>query len=575
MKYAKVKISELEYLRYLAKQRFDKVRGTWVDLCKWALPHRNNWMLSQTEGERRNQHIVDSTHIIDLRSFVAGFLEGNTSVTRPWFRTGTGNKEVNLRPNVHEWLDMLTQRCLKVLLNSNFYHAAGAFYYDYGTVNTGAHLIEEVENNLFFHTLIPGSYFLINDSYGEAVCMIREYANTVKALVDHYGPKKENGSRDWSNISDSVRKMYDDGNYTHMIDVVQVIRRNEDFKPEEPQVLLNREWISISYELAGSFGHSYQDGLTTPGDVPDPEEAIYLEVKASSRKPFIAGRSTTFNNFEYGEKGPTSDALGLIKSLNKKAIGKDQALEQMLRPALQGPANLRKSYITTASNSYIPLDATSLSQKGLRPVFEVNQGVGALIQDVGDMRQQVDKHYFADFLLFLSSNPKTRTATEAQAVVNEQRMVIGPNLQSLNWTYNTPVVEYVLNYVLDTDPFLPPPPEELEGQFLRPEFISVFAQAQKAADLPSVDRYMAMIMNVGAIDPRIMAKANLDKLADLYEDRLYLPAGLNNPNEKAEAIRQKALAQREKAQQMEQMVQASTAAKNMKDVKQQNTGDGS
>jgi hypothetical protein len=235
----------------------------------------------------------------------------------------------------------------------------------------------------------------------------------------------------------------------------------------------------------------------------------------------------------------------------------------MLKPPLQGPANLKKSYITTAPNSYVPLDATSLAQKGLRTVFEVNPAIGTLIQDVSDLRQQVDKLYYADYLLYLSRNPKTRTATETNAIVNEQQLIIGPNLQSLNWTYNVPVAEFVMDYVLDEDPYLPPPPPELQGRFLRPEFISVFAQAQKAADLPAIERYVTMISAVGQLQPEIWDKANLDKLADLYEDRLYLPAGLNNPKEKVDAMREQRQAMMERQQQMEMLTQAAGAAKDV------------
>lgn len=553
--------AECEYIRQQSRQTFDKVRSTWIDCGKWALPHRIKWMLSQTEGERNNQHIVDSTHVLALRSYVAGFLEGNTSATRPWFRVQTGDPDLNSNAENHAWLDRLTRQCLKALTSSNFYYAAGVFYYDYGTFNTGAHFIDEIDGRLFFHTLMPGSYFVINDSFGEASVLVREWTLPVKAVVDTYG-RQTNGQKDWSNISDRVRNMYNNSNYTQQIDIVQVVKKNEDFNPEEPQGGLNKEWISKTYELGGSGGQYYQDGQEFGAAVPDVhDKEVYLNESAFRRKPFIVGKSS--NDFEYGEKGPTVDALGLIKSLNKKAIGKDQALEQMLKPPLQGPANLKKSYITTVPNSYVPLDPTSLSQKGLRTIFEVNPAIGSLIQDVSDLRSQVDKLYYADFLLFLSNNPKTRTATEASAVVSEQQLVIGPNLQSLNWTYNVPLVEFIISFVLDEDPHLPPPPEELEGQFLKPEFISVFAQAQKAADLPAIDRYVQMISTVGQMNPKIWDKANLDKLADLYEDRLYLPAGLNNPQEKVEAQRQQALAQQQQQQKMEQLVQAAGAAKDI------------
>lgn len=550
-----------EYLRQMTKQRFDKVRSTWIDCGKWALPHKIKWLLSTTEGERNNQHIVDSTHILALRSYVAGFLEGNTSAGRPWFRIAHADPDVNRVTENREWLDLFTRRCLIAFSNSNFYHAAGSFYYDFGTFNTGAYYIDEMKTGLHFHNLTPGAYYCLNNNLGVADILVREFSLTVKALIDTYGSKTSTGSWDWSNFSSRVRKCYEDGNYTQKIDVVHVIKPNEHFNPEQPNALLNKQWISLTYELGGTGGQYYQDGQEFGTTGPDPrEKEVYLKKSASKRKPFIVGKSDSDSNFEYGEKGPTLDALGLIKSLNKKAIGKDIALDQMLKPAVQGPASLRKSYISLSPSAFVPLDAQSAAQGGLKPIFQVNPAIAALNQDVTDLRDQVEKLYYADYLLFLTRNPKTRTATETNAVVQEQQLIIGPNLQSLNWTHNIPAVEFVQDYVLHEDPYLPPPPPGLEGEFLRTEFISVFAQAQKAADLPTIDKYIQMISSIGQLNPSIWDKANLDKLADLYEDRLYLPAGLNNPQAKVEAKREQAQAMAQRQQMMQETMPAVAGA---------------
>ncbi len=558
---------QCEFLRTQAKQNFDKVRSTWMDLLRWGLPHRGRWLFSQNPGERNNQHIVDGTHILAHRSYVAGFAEGNTSATRPWFRQGTPDPDLNEFDINKEWLDRLTTQTLKALLNCNFYHAAPVFYYDYGAVNTGSYHIDELDNGqLYFHVLIPGSYYPINNSMGEAVILVREMQMTVKSLVDYYG-KKKNGMADWSNFSTHVKKCYTDGNYTQLIDVCVIIKKNDDFDPSQVVAGANRQWVTLAYEAGGGNAPYYQSESSGMGTTSEEDKEKYLSVTYSKRKPFIVGKSTP--DFEYGEKGPLLDALGLIKSLNKKAIGKDQALEQMLRPAVQGPAALKKSYISTAANTYVPLDAHSLAQKGLRPIFEINPAIGAVIQDVSDMRQQVDRFFYADYLLYLSQNPKTRTAEETRAIVNEQQIVIGPNLQSLHYSHNVPVVEFVTDYVLENDPHLPPMPEDLGGHFLRPEFISVFAQAQKAADLGNIDRYIERMMGIGQIDPRIFDKVNLDRLADLYEDRLYLPAGLNREQGKVDAIRAKAQAQMARQAEMEQIALAAGAAKDMSQAKPQ------
>lgn len=548
---------DCEYIRIKAKEKFDQVRPTWVDLMSWASPHRSHWLTSAQEGQRLNRHIVDPTHIIAKRSYVAGFLEGNTSATRPWYRSGSGNRDRDMVPSVHKWLDIFTRQQFKCLSNSNFYHAAGYGYDDYGTVNTAAYRIDEVGRTLFFRTLLPGSYFVLDDAFGTAVKLVREFRLSVKALVDFYG---KNG--DWGNFSSNVKKLYDDGHYAFMIDVVEIICENKHFDKRKPSGGVNRKWVTLVYEAA-SAGNPITflpDGYIPPLE-DEHDKKKFLRISHSKRKPFIIAKST--QHFEYGLTGPTLDALGLIKSLNKKAISKDMAIEQILKPSMQGPADVRKSYLTTQSNAYIPLNPLTQKNGGVRPLFELNPAISPLTQDVMEMRQQVDKLYYADYLLYLTNNPKTRTAAETNAILQEQQLVIGPNLQSLNFTHNVPIVDYVMDFTLETDTDLPPPPPELEGEMIRPEFISVFAQAQRAADLPSIERYMKQIIDIGQINPSIFAKANVDKYADLLEDRLFLPEGLNNTTEKAEGIRQM---EQMKAEEMAKAEQAAKLAGAAKDI---------
>lgn len=554
-----------EFLREQAKRKFDYVRGSWCEALRWTNPSRARWMLSQTPGERRNQHIVDPTHILALRSCVAGFLEGNTSASRPWYRIESADVDKNEKYENKRWLQHYTNRTLNYFGRSNYYHAAGTFYYDFHTVNTGAHYFEQLDDGVFFHTLVPGSYYVINNGFGEAEILVREFCLNVKSIVDTYGKNNRDGKADWSNISDSVKRMYENGDYTQMVDIVHIIMKNPDFDPDDPNNPENRLWLELTYELGGVGGHNFMEGLEYGINGETPEMKKFLKRFTGRRKPFVVGKST--EEFEYGERGATYDALGLIKSLNKKAIGKDQALEQMLQPALQGPSALRKSYISTAPNTFVPIDSRSLNGKQkLEPIFNISPAIGALIQDVGDLRQIVDKIYYADFLLYLSKNPKTRTAAETNAIVEEQQRIIGPTLQSLNYTYNNPIVEWMADYVLYEDPFLEPPPPDLQGTSLRVEFVSVFAQAQRSFDLPAIERYMAMIERVGQIDPKVLQKVNTDKLADLYEDRLYLPSGLNNPQDKVDAMREQAAREAQRQQQLQETLPA--VAKAGKDISQ-------
>ena len=552
---------ECEFIRFQAKNKFDRVRGTWCDLLRWGMPYKANWILSQTAGERKNQHIVDPTHILSLRSCVAGFSEGNTSTTRAWARIDTRDSDKNENSENKAWLQHLTQRVMSYLSSSNFYNAAGAFYCDYHVVNTGAHYFQILPQGGFHvYTLIPGAYYVLDNAFGVASILVREFSLNVKALVDQYGVKDKNGRIKWDNFSRQVKECYERSDYAHMVDVVHIVRENPDFDIRNPDDPNNRQWLELTYEVGSARnGNAYGNGNEFGEILSDKGKDVFLKRFTTKRKPFVVGKST--EDFEYGEKGPMLDALGCVKSLNKKAIGKDTALEQILTPTLQGPATLRKSYITSAPNAFIPLDARTMGQKQkVESVFQVNPAIGTLLQDVGDLRQIVDKIFYADFLLFLSRNPKTRTAAETNAIVDEQQRIVGPSLQSLNTTYNVPVLEWVIDYVLFEDPYLKPAPAALAGQSLKPELVSIFASAQKAADLPAIDRYIQAMMAVAQLDPRVFQKVNLDKLADLYEDRLYLPSGLNNPQGKVDAMREQAAQQAQQKAMLEQTLPAVAGA---------------
>lgn len=568
---------ELEFLRGQANQTFDKIKQTWIDCGHWTAPHRIRYLLGQEFKNRTNHHITDTTHITSLRSYKAGFLEGNTSTTRPWFLQKHPDPTMNKIPAVKRWLDHFNERCRVNLTRSNFYNEAANFYGDYGVFNSGCHYIVEIPGGFFFYTLDPGSYKAINNQFGIADILFIERRLNVKALVDEYGEKDPaTGRVNWDNFSPRIKSMYDRQNYYDLIDFAICIMPNKEFNPSKPIGGKNRQWVTLTYECSVGSTVGTVESLMDGYYGSSKDNNRFLRVSYSKRKPFILGRSTSSMNFEFGEDGPTLQALGLIKSLCKKAISKDVAIEKMINPAVQGPANLRKSYVTTQTNRFVPLDPMQDKVGGLRPIHEINSQIGPLVSDVDDIRKQIEKLYYADFLLFLSLNPKTRTAEETRAIINEQQLVIGPNLQSLNWTYNDPVTEFVSDWTLDMDPYLEPPPPELQGEFLRTEYISVFAQAQRAADLPALDRYYQMVQNVSQIDPTVLQfKFNAHKFADIYEDRLYLPEGINRDEGEAQSLQQQAQAQARRQQAMTEMLPAAaTAVKDLSMARNAQQGQG-
>ena len=73
---------------------------------------------------------------------------------------------------------------------------------------------------------------------------------------------------------------------------------------------------------------------------------------------------------------------------------------------------------------------------------------------------------------------------------------------------------------------LPQPPEELSGQDVSPEFISMLAQAQRAIGTNSIDRYVGSLGMVAQMKPEVLDNFDADKWASEYGDMLGVPARL-------------------------------------------------
>ena len=71
---------DFETMRKDAKAKFDQDRkDNWIEWLLWTTPHRAKALLGLKNKDKVGGYpILDATHIIAHRSFVAGFLEGNT-----------------------------------------------------------------------------------------------------------------------------------------------------------------------------------------------------------------------------------------------------------------------------------------------------------------------------------------------------------------------------------------------------------------------------------------------------------------------------------------------------------------
>jgi hypothetical protein len=67
---------------------------------------------------------------------------------------------------------------------------------------------------------------------------------------------------------------------------------------------------------------------------------------------------------------------------------------------------------------------------------------------------------------------------------------------------------------------VPPPPPELQGIDLQVEFVSMLAQAQRAIQTKSVDRFVLTLGQIASFKPDVLDKFDQDYWAETYSDAL-------------------------------------------------------
>ena len=94
------------------------------------------WQVADME---RDGEALDARDVLK-----AGFKNGLTPRTQPWFRLTVADKHVAGAAAVKEWLEHVAERMLMVFGKSNLYSALDTLYDELGTFGTGVIVMEEI-----------------------------------------------------------------------------------------------------------------------------------------------------------------------------------------------------------------------------------------------------------------------------------------------------------------------------------------------------------------------------------------------------------------------------------------------
>ncbi|ENJ1313990.1 phage tail protein [Escherichia coli] len=500
----------------------------WRELSDFINPRGSRFLVTDVNrDDRRNTKIVDPTATLAARTLSSGMMSGITSPARPWFKLATPDPDMMDYGPVKLWLEVVQRRMNEVFNKSNIYQSLPLLYASLGNYSTGAMAVLEDDSDVIRTMMFPiGSYYMANSARGSVDTCFRKFSMTVRQLVMEFG---------LDNVSDSVKSMWDSGNYESWIEVIHAVYPNID-RDTAKLNSKNKPVKSVYYEVGGD-----SDKL--------------LRESGFDEFPIMAPRWEVNGEDVYGSSCPGMIALGQVKALQLEQKRKSQLIDKATNPPMVGPSSLRNQRVSLLPGDITYIDQVT-GQDGFKPAYLVNPNTADLLADIQDTRQIINSAYFVDLFMMLQNINTRSMPVEAVIEMKEEKLLmLGPVLERLNDECLNPLIDRTFS-IMARKNLLPQPPDVLQGMPLRIEYISVMAQAQKSIGLSSLSSTVGFIGQLAQAKPEALDKLNVDQAIDAFAEMSGVSPTVIVPQEQVEQVRE----QRAQQQQQQQMVAMGMAA---------------
>ena len=571
--------NEVHALKSSLRNEMEKQRPLWELQAEYIAPRR----FVKNPGEKgrvtRARKIIKNQAGRSLRTYVSGMMNGATPRSRPWFNLTVNNTSKANSSAAKRYFHNTEAVINSHFQVSNLYRVLPMAYKDVGIFSNAAFaMLPHSRYGFYFYPYAIGTYAYSCDIEGDTNTFTRDFGLSVRQIVMNYAKLTPSGQIDWTGMPDNIQQMWKAARY-------------EDISILSQTIVPNRNFNSASYNQLDPADRKFQCYTTIngPGNniTPQSSQGFRNEVTAGGLKqdqflkvsgynyfPVITPRSEVGPEENYGVDGPGEIALDDIMTLQEMERYRLEAIHKLVKPPMVGHASLRRHQASILAGGITYVDDQG-AVAGFKPAFQLDPRLAELIADQQEYTQAIRSAFFEDlFLSFLGQETKTHvTAREIDEKASERMATLAPALGQLDQDMNSKLIKNA-QIILEEAGRLMEKPTELQGEELRPEYISILAQAAKASLMNSIERMANFTASISTTmqDPSLLKLLKAEETIRLYADYVALPPTLLADEEEMAEIR-KTMA--ESQAQAAQMAQQAQAAKTAKDFSQAKLGEGS
>lgn len=568
---ARLSLATVQSHRSVMNRSRDTNIPYWRTQSKFVSPERfvEPGNSQRNTGRKSTRNILQNTAGLSLRTFVSGMSNGANSRARPWYDLVMVDDSLSSSS-----ADRYLSSCVKILNQhlqlSNFYKILPMSYKDIGIFSNSAYaMLPHAKYGFYFLPFAMGTYSIGTDSEGMVNQFCRDFTLSVRQTVELYGQLGPTGHIDWSNFPAWVQTAWEKSDYMTEVVLNNLILPNSDPRPNSLMAadsMMYQSYTSVTGTGSNTAGISnggfrYQNYSSDNGK----NKSDFVAVKGYDYFPIIANRWEVAPESDWGVDGPAHLAIDDIKSLQETESYRMEAVAKLVKPPMVGPASLRRHQATILAGGITYIDESSEGTK-FRAAYEVNPQLADLINSQADYKALIKKAFFEDLFLKMSSEKQIShiTAREIEEIAAEKMIGIGPALGQLDQDQNGPVIRNAFHLLSKIKGKLPPAPQSIQGAEIRPEYISILAQAAKASMIGSTDKLVAFVGNLAQVtqDPTITQILRKDVLVRDYGDFLGVDPSQILDEEEYGAIVKGVAAEKQAQMQAQKMQQASETSKN-------------
>lgn len=513
-----------------------------------AIQPRRGRNLSETnsrrnKGDQRNDHIIDSTARLALRTLRSGMMAGFSSPMTPWFRTTSWDPDVALWGQAKAWCSRADEFTYEVLERANAYNTFGYVYENLGLHGVASFgRFSDRDTMVYFDPYAVGTFLFTTDRRGHVASFYHITDMTATQLVSEYGKKNVS-----SEVYDELYMKHDE---VSTVPVLWVVEKNDGRLPGRNDAK-NREWKSMRFEM---------------GDAEKSD--LILQESGFFACPVAVPRWDVEGTDDWG-RSCGMDALPDVNACQVLHEDKLRGIAYRNTPPLGAPKELqhRPSSLLPGHITYYD---TGAGMGEVKPLWNVNHSIDDLRQEIMEHDRRIDRAFYADLWQTLAvmearGEGRQRTATEIAMMHQEKLLMLAPTLFRLVDEMHRPTLEGIRAEGIATGVLEPPPPE-LKASGLKIDFISILAEAHALVRAGSIERMTDYMGRIAQMSPETLDMVDWDGQARKYADLTNQPDGTMRNELEVEQIRAERQKQMQAARAAEMAAQAAPAAKQLSET---------